>query len=271
MRKLTELIVLIRGGGEEGSAIAHRLFLSHIRICITETVSPLEVNRGTCFSEAVYDDAKTIEGVTAIRALPSLEQIYRVWREGHIPVLVDPDITAKYLLKPDVLVNAMMLKRQTSTRITDAPLVIGIGPGFTAGNDAHIIIETGGRYAGRVLFEGKSAEVPEESSRIDSLLDEKIIFAEEAGVITTDRKIGDPVEAGEIIGLLGDTPLKAPLSGIIRGILRNEAKVLANSKLAEIDPVNDRSVCFSFQDKMRAVSGGVLEAILHVVNAPDEA
>jgi xanthine dehydrogenase accessory factor len=269
MRKLTELIVLIRGGGEEGSAIAHRLCRSHFRVCITETASPLEVNRGVCFSEAIYDHIKTIEGVTGERTLPSMEQIYHAWRENNIPVLVDPELTAKYLLKPDVLVNAMMLGRETNTRITDAPLVIGIGTGFAAGGDVHIVVESDNHGSDSILLEGKSGESTGKPGQIDNLLNQKIIRAAEAGVFTTERNLCEAILAGDIIGKLGETPLKAPVSGIIRGLLRSEVKVLANARLAEIDPLNDKSVCFSIRDNMRAVSGSVLEAIMQVLNIPE--
>jgi xanthine dehydrogenase accessory factor len=133
MRSLPELIVLVKGGDEAGSAIAHRLFRSHFRVCITEIASPLSVNRGTCFSEAIYDTHKTVEDVTVERTTPSIEHIYRVWRNGKIPIIADPESSVKALIKPDVLVNAMMLKRKTNSTMDDAPLVIGIGPGFSAG------------------------------------------------------------------------------------------------------------------------------------------
>jgi xanthine dehydrogenase accessory factor len=266
MRKLSELIVLVRGGGEEGSAIAHRLFHSHFRVCITETSSPLEVNRGTCFSEAVYDHIKTIEGVTGERTLPSVEQIYHVWREGNVPILVDPELSARYLVQPDVLINAMMLKRETSTRKTDAPLVIGVGPGFTAGVDVHMLVETDSRYPGKVILEGKSTEDVIKPSETGSPADMRIIRATEAGIFMAERSLCDAVQAGDIIGKLGETPLNAPVSGIVRGIVRDETKVLANAKLAEIDPANDKSVCFTIRDTMRSISGGVLEAIMYALN-----
>jgi xanthine dehydrogenase accessory factor len=268
MRKLNELIVLIRGGGEEGSAIAHRLCCCHFRICIAETANPLELNRSVCFSEAIYDHVKTIEGITGERTLPSMEHIYRVWREGKIPVLADPELSAKPLLRPDVLVNAMMLGRETSTRLTDAPLVIGIGPGFTAGGDVHMIIETQKPGTGKILLEGKSGEGAGTPAGTDSL-PETVIRASEAGIFTTEKNLGDAVLAGDIIGKLGETTLEAPVSGILRGILRGEVKVLANARLAEIDPVNDKSVYLNIQDKMRLVSAGVLEAVMQVLNLPE--
>ncbi len=270
MRKMSELIVLIRGGGEVGSGVAHRLHSSHFRVCITEVATPLAVSRGTCFSEAIFDITKTIEGVTGVRTLPTIEPIYRVWREGNIPVVVDPELTLKPLLHPDVLINAMMLKRETNTRIKDASLVIGIGPGFTAGNDVHAVIESNhSNNLGRVIWEGKSEEDTREPVEIDGYSTERVIWATDAGVFTTEKNIGDIVNVGEIVGKLGDTPLRAPMRGVLRGLLRNEVRVLANAKLVEIDPVNDSSICFDIRGKMRAIGGGVLEAILQCFNVPE--
>ncbi len=266
MRKLSELIVLVRGGGEFGSAIAYRLSRSHFRVCITEIGSPLAVNRGVSFSEAIYDTTKMVEELTAERALPSLEQIYRVWRVGKIPIVVDPELTVKPLLKPDVIINAMMLKRETHTKITDAPLVIGIGPGFTASGDVHIVIESNfNRNLGNVIVEGES-EKPLENNGLDR---EGIICAEDAGVFTTEKNIGDSILKEDIIGKLNEIPLKSPISGVLRGILRSEGKVLKNAKLAEIDPDNDKSSCFIIRDKMRIISGSVLEAIMMSLNVSE--
>jgi xanthine dehydrogenase accessory factor len=263
MRRLSELIILVRGGGEVGSAIAHKLARCHFRVCMTEISIPLAVQRGVSFSEAIYDTNKTIEDFTAEKALPSLEQIYKVWRNGNIPIVADPELSVKALIKPDVLINAMMLNRETSTKITDAPLVIGIGPGFTAGVDVHMVIESNnGNNLGKVIIEGEAEKNTEKSVEANGLTKETVLSAEDTGVFMTDKNIGDAVLAGDILGKLNDTPLNAPVSGILRGLLRNEIKVLPNTKLAEIDPVNDKSVCFVIQDKMRAIAGGVVEAIL---------
>lgn len=267
MRKLNDLIILVRGGGEVGSAIAHRLNRSHFRVCITELANPETVNRGVSFSEALFDSNQTVESVTAEKTLVSLEKIYSVWRNGHIPIVADPELAVKPLIKPDVMVNAMMLKRETNTKITDAPLVIGIGPGFIAGVDVHLVIESKpGNNLGRVILEGESEK---DSSRPDETVNSdknKLVLAEETGVFTTEKNIGDAVLAGDIIGNISDLPLKAPISGVLCGLLRNESKVLPNARLAEIDPENDKSICFAIRGRTRAIAGGVLEAILMSFN-----
>jgi xanthine dehydrogenase accessory factor len=268
MRKLSELIVVIRGGGEVGSAIAHILTRSHFRVCITEIANPLSLRRGVCYSEAVYETAQTIDSIGAERTLLSLESIYKVWRSEKIPVVVDPEMTVKPLIKPDVLINAMMLGRQTSTKIKDASLVIGIGPGLTVGTDAHLVIDSNsGENVGKVLIEGE-VEAKAAADEPDQAISH-ILKSEDAGVFTTDRNIGEVVLAGDIIGKLNDVQLLASYGGVIRGLLRNEVKVLNNTGLVEIDPVNNKSVCFNISKDMRTLGGGVLEAILMSLNIED--
>jgi xanthine dehydrogenase accessory factor len=263
MRKLSELIILIRGGGEIGSAVAHRLSRSHFRVCIAETNEPLAVNRGTCFSEAIYDSTKTIEGVTAEKTTISLENIYKVWRNGKIPIVADPDLSVKPFILPDVLINAMMLKRETSTKMSDAPLVIGIGNGFGAGENVHMVIDSNqGNDLGRVIIDGKPAALPDKPKGIGELVDEGILWSEDSGTFISGKSIGDTVSMDDIVGKVDEVPLKAPISGILRGLIRNDVKVLAHTRLAEIDPVNTKSVCFSIRDSARAIAGGVLEAVM---------
>jgi xanthine dehydrogenase accessory factor len=267
MRKLTELIVLVRGGNEVGSAIAYKLFRSHFRVCITETASPLDIARGVCYSEAVYDTSKEIEGITAERSIASLEQIYKIWRNNNIPVLIDPELSVKPLLKPDVLINAMLLNRQTYTQMTDAPLVIGIGSGFTIGGDVHLVVKADIKHhPGKILIEDESEQKPNEADMMENQPAENIILAEDAGVFTTEKNIGDEVNVGDVIGKLNELSITAPVSGILCGLLRNEVKVLAKSRLAEVAPKNNKADCFAFSNESRAIAGGALEAVMMSLN-----
>jgi xanthine dehydrogenase accessory factor len=272
MRNISELIVLIRGGGEVATGIAHRLYRSHFRVCLTEIPEPLAVSRGTCFSEAVYDGTKTVEGVTAeLINLASMDKIYWSWRHGKIPVVVDSEALVKSKILPDVLVNAIMLKRETSTQITDAPLVIGIGPGFFAGKNAHMIVESANsNNIGKVLLNGEAEEDTAEPVETGGLTRERVIWASEPGVFTTSKVIADTVNEGDIVGQIGETALSAPISGMLRGLLRSGIKVLPNTKLIEIDQVNDPAICFNIRSRMRSISGGVLEAIMMAFNASRE-
>ena len=263
MKKLSELIVLIRGGGEVASGIAHRLHRTHFHVCLTEVANPLAVSRGTTFSEAVFDGVKTIEGVTAELVSASPGEIHKVWQKGNIPIVVDPEASIKGKIKPDVLVDATMAKRNLGTRITDAPLVIGVGSGFYAGRDVHIVVETNNsKNLGRVILEGEAERNTGIPVAIGGLTTERVVWAPLAGVFTTDKEIGDLVAAHQVVGWVDDQLVEAPLNGILRGLLRNGVWVTKGTKLIEVDPISDKDFCYVIRDKMRAIGGGVLEAIM---------
>ena len=157
-RNLNDLVVLIRGGGEVASAVAHKLARSHFKICLTEIARPLAVSRMVAFSEAIYDGEKEIEGVVA-RHITSAEDINSCWQKNKIPILVDPEAKVRNRLHPDILIDAIMAKKNLGTKITDAPLVIGLGPGFQAGRDVHLVVETSNsENMGKVIFDGGAEE-----------------------------------------------------------------------------------------------------------------
>ena len=270
MKKLSELIVLIRGGGEVASAIAHRLHRSHFRVCLTEIANPLAVSRGTTFSEAVFEGIKIIEGVRVELVSVSPEEIYRVWQRGSIPIAIDPEASIKEKIKPNVLVDATMAKRNISTKITDASLVIGMGPGLYAGRDVHIVVETNhSNNLGKVILKGEAEKNTGAPVAIGGLTKERVVWATRSGTFTSDKQIGDSVVARQVIGLVGDQTLEAlqaPISGMLRGLIKDGVRVSNGSKLIEIDPINDRDVCYVIRDKMRAIAGGVLEAIMLTFN-----
>ncbi len=262
MRKLPELIVLIRGGGEVASGIAYRLHLHQLRVCLTEIAAPAAVTRGTTFSEAIFDGVKEIMGVKAELVPAQQEEIHRVWQQGNIPIIIDPEASIKDRIKPDILIDAMMAKKKTDTRITDAPLVIGVGPGFYAGRDVHIVVESNHSHnLGRLILEGEAEKNTGIPVEIGGLTKERVIWSPGAGIFTSDKEIGDPVIAGQVIGSVGDRPLKAPLNGMLRGLIRSGVKVSAGSKLIEVDQVHDSAVCNIITSKMMAIGEGVLQAI----------
>ena len=262
MKKLSELVVLIRGGGEVASGVAHKLHRSHFRVCLTEIANPLAVTRGTTFSEAIFDGAKTIMGVTAEHVAASIEEINQVWQRGNIPIIVDPGLLIRDQLKPDVLIDGIMAKRNTGTSITDAPLVIGLGPGFYAGRDVHIVVETNhSNNLGRMILDGEAEKNTGEPVAVGGLNKERVVWAPRSGLFTTDREIGDSVVAQQVIGRVDNQPVAAPISGMLRGLLRDGVRVSKGSKLIEVDQINDRAICNFIADKIRVIADGVLEAI----------
>lgn len=260
--ELTHLVVLIRGGGEVASGVAHRLARVHFRVCMTETSHPLAVSRGVAFCEAIYDGEKEVEGIVA-RHVESATEIPEAWRENKLPIIVDPEASIRGTLSPHVLVDAIMAKRNLGTRITDAPLVIGLGPGFQAGRDVHIVVETNNSESlGKVIFEGETEEDTGVPVTIGGLTFERVLHSPRDGLLLTDKQIGDLVAAGEVVASAAEQPIGVEIAGVVRALLRSGTTVRKGTKLGEIDPSGNREVCYTIRPRVRAIAGGVLEAIL---------
>ena len=262
-RKLTDLKVLIKGGGEQASGVAHRLFRSNFKICITEIPNPRAVRREVAFCEAVYEGENGVEGVVAKR-VGSQEEIFEVWKENKIPLLVDPQATVRDYLKPDILIDGTMAKTNLGlTKITDAPLVIALGPGFWAGRDAHLVIETNrGHNLGRVITEGETEKFTGVPEVIGGFGIERVLRSPRAGRFISHKKIGDYVQEDEIVGEVDCLPVKVRIKGILRGLIRNGLDVRERQKLGDVDPRGVKESCYTISDKARAIGGGVLEGIL---------
>lgn len=260
--QLTHLVVLIRGGGEVASGVAHRLARAHFRVCMTETPYPLAVSRGVAFCEAIYDGEKEVEGVVA-RQVKSANEIPKVWHESEIPIIVNPEASIRDALNPHVLVDAIMAKRNLGTKITDAPLVIGLGSGFQAGRDVHMVVETNNSESlGKVILKGKAERDTGIPIAIGGLTFERVLHSPGDGLFLTDKRIGDLVAAGEVVASVADQPVKAEIDGVVRALLRSGIVVRKGTKLGEIDPSGNKEVCYTIRPRVRAIAGGVLEAIM---------
>ena len=262
-----ELIVLIRGAGEVASGVAHRLYRSHFKICLTEIPYPMAVRRAVAFSEAVYEGKKEVEGVRA-QLVSRPEGIESVWEKGDVPILVDPDgKKTKTFLNPDVLVDAIMAKQNLGTQVHDAPLVIGLGPGFSAGKDVHIVIETNrGHHLGRMILNGAAEPNTGIPGEIGGYTIERVLRTMKKGIFHPQKSIGDRVERGSVVAVVDDFPVIARISGVLRGLLREGAEVKKGMKVGDIDPRSKKESCFTISDKTRAIAGGVLEAVLFRFN-----
>jgi xanthine dehydrogenase accessory factor len=258
---LTKLVVLIKGGGEVASGVAHKLALAQCRVCLTEVTQPLAVSRGVTFSEAIYDGKKEIEGLVA-RQVTSVPGIAKAWQEGEIPIIIDPQTSIKSTLNPEVLIDAIMAKRNLGTRITDAPLVIGLGPGFKAGKDVHMVVETNNSQSlGKVILKGKAEKDSGIPIAIEGLTSERVLHSPKDGLFLTNKVIGDLVAAGEEIATVAGQPLKAEIGGVIRALMRRGTKVARGTKLGEIDPSGNKKACYTIRPKMSIIADGVLAAI----------
>jgi xanthine dehydrogenase accessory factor len=259
---ISELKVLVRGGGEMATGIAHRLHQCHMKVMITEIAAPTAVRRSVAFAEAVYEGAQVVEGVEAVK-VDSFDDAQTAWRRNHIPLLVDPHASIREILKPAVIVDAIMSKKNGASKLTDAPVVIGVGPGFTAGIDVHAVVESNrGYHLGRVIWDGAAESDTGIPAPVGGYTHTRVLRVPETGIFTALRAIGDPVQIGETIAEVNGLCIKADISGQIRGLLRSGIRVQRGMKAGDVDPRGERGYCDLISDKSRAIAGGVLEAVL---------
>ncbi len=308
------LLIICRGAGDLATGIIHRLHRAGHRVIALETDYPAAIRRQVSFCEAVYDGSAAVEGVTA-RLIPALNDakndteiateadaetdtetysglndtpaahtasekwdrsaIEAVLEAGEVPLLIDPTGESIALLKPDVVVDAIIAKRNLGTTIDMAPLVIGVGPGFTAGNDVHLVIESmRGHNLARIITDGMAQPNTGVPGNIAGFTSERVIHAPAAGYIHDVRKIGDIVQKGdEIARIYPDkgsydnalseyVPVNATITGIIRGLIREGYYFKKGFKIADIDPrESELTNCFTISDKARSIAGSVLEAV----------
>jgi xanthine dehydrogenase accessory factor len=259
-------IVLIRGGGDLASGVALRLHHAGLRVVMTELPQPLVVRRLAAFAEAVSQGWANVEGVIGRRA-GSLDDAGLILAKGDIPVLVDPDAQVCLNLKPCVVVDGRMTKRPPDIGVNVAPLVIGLGPGFTAGENCHAVIETQrGHTMGRVFWQGSAQPdtgIPEIlAGSLNSGQPDRILRAPTDGILQAFAEIGDHLEPGQLAAEVSGEPVYAPFRGVLRGLLRSGFVVWRGLKIGDVDSRDDPRYCTLASDKSLAVAGGVLEAIL---------
>lgn len=296
------LLIICRGAGDLATGIIHRLHRAGHRVIALETDYPAAIRRQVSFCEAVYDGRAAVEGVTA-RLVPALADaetdtetysgindtpaahiasekwdssvIEAVLEAGEVPLLIDPKGESIALLKPDVVVDAIIAKKNLGTTINMAPLVIGVGPGFTAGQDVHLVIESmRGHNLARIITDGMAQPNTGVPGNIAGFTSERVIHAPAAGYIHDVRKIGDIVQKGdEMARIYPDkesydnalseyVPVNATITGIIRGLIREGYYFREGFKIADIDPrESELTNCFTISDKARSIAGSVLEAV----------
>nr|WP_041220044.1 selenium-dependent molybdenum cofactor biosynthesis protein YqeB [Desulfitobacterium dichloroeliminans] len=269
-------IVLIRGAGEQASGVGWALHKAGFRVVMTEIAQPLMVRWPVCFGTAILEGSWEVEGIQGIH-LDSPLECPRVWQQGKIPILVDPDLKHLPQIRPDVLVDAIMAKRNLGTTIDWAPLTIGMGPGFCAGKDVHKVLETmRGHNLGRLLNSGygePNTGIPE---AVMGYTKERVLYAPVAGIFEAKRRIGEEVRAGDILGLIHQgeqaTPVQGNLSGVVRGLLRSGTTIVMDEssdvriKVGDIDPRFIEEYCWTVSDKARTLGTSVLLGIIEWMN-----
>ena len=259
---MPEGLAVVRGGGDLGSGTALRLWRVGFSVIILEEEQPRAVRRTVSFSEAVYDGTARVEEAEAVLVRSARESV-DVAKGGTIAVLVDPTGASLAELSPDALIDAILAKRNTGTRIEWAPRVVALGPGFTASLDCHAVVETNrGPDLGRVIWHGEAEPNTGEPGEVGGQRGRRVLRAPAAGPIRTVREIGDIVEEGDIVARLDGLPVHSELNGLLRGLLRDATYVTRGMKVGDVDPRTDRTLCYRVSDKSLAVAGGVLEAVL---------
>ena len=261
------MLTIIRGAGDIASGIALRLHRAGIQVVMTDLPAPTAIRRTVCFSQAIVLGNCTVEDVTAIR-ISAPEEAAAILARNCIPVLADPEGACIAALKPDAVVDAILAKRNLGTAITDAPVVVAVGPGFTAGVDCHAVVETmRGHYLGRTIYHGSALPNTNIPGLIGGFAGERVLRAPADGIFRACREIGDQVSAGDTAGFVGDAPMVCTIGGILRGLLADGTPVHKGMKSGDVDPRCEPAHCTCASDKALAVGGGVLEAILALSGA----
>lgn len=253
-------VALVKGAGDLATGVALRLVRSGFAVVMTEIPRPTVVRRTVAFAEAVYEGRAVVEGVEGVR-VEEAERIDDLLARGAVPVVVDPEAAVRRRIRPALLVDAIVAKRNLGTFIGDAPAVVALGPGFVAGRDVHAVVETRrGHTLGRAIFAGEALPNTGVPGDVGGFTEERVLRAPGGGVFRGEREIGDPVRLGEVVGHVDDLPVSACLDGVLRGLLHSGVEVGAGFKVGDVDPRAQREHCFVVSDKALAIAGGVLEA-----------
>lgn len=257
-------IILIKGAGEKASAVAHHLFSNgYKQIILTDLPYPLAERRGVCFCEAAIEQKKEVKGIVCQKAEPSVDSINALLSKEVIPLLITPDDDLIKAVCPDIIIDALLAKKNTGTSINQAPLVIALGPGFYAGKDAHYVIETNPNIPdlGKVIEEGCAEEHTGIPTEVMGKALERLLTSPETGTLIMHKDIGEPVQEDEAIGYVGNKELISPLTGFVWGIIRTPASVKEGQKLGDILPGNDKSICFEITPQAKKIASAVIDVI----------
>lgn len=252
-------VAIVRGGGDLATGIIYRLWRSGFRVLSLEVERPLAVRRTVSAAQAIFDGRCMIEDMP-VRRIACLDEFAGT---SGVSVMVDPEGYSIGILKPILLVDAMMAKRNLGTRIDMAPLVVGVGPGFCAGMDVDCVIETKrGHYLGRLIRSGSAIPDTGIPGMEMGYTTERLLRSPSDGFVQPLREIGDHVEPGDLIAFVSGNDLRAQIPGVLRGLIHQSVFVREGMKIGDVDPRNEREHCFSITDKALAIAGGVLEALM---------
>jgi xanthine dehydrogenase accessory factor len=254
---------LLRGGGDLATGVAWRLTRAGWPVVVCELAAPLTVRRTVAVSSAILDGVIDVEGMRAVRARTS-EEAVELAATGVVPVLVSPELPS---IGPDVVIDARLAKRNIDTSIDDAALVVGLGPGFTAGVDCHGVVETmRGARLGRLLWSGSAAPNTGTPGVVGGRGVERVLRAPADGTVVWEVSIGDAVEDGQRLGIVNGTSITAPFAGVVRGLISDRVGLTTGLKIGDVDPRRDPTAHNEISDKALTIGGGVVEAVLTWLN-----
>lgn len=253
-------LIVVRGAGEMATGVIHRFHNEGYSVVALEQAAPTCVRRAVCFAEAVYEREVSVEDVTARLIVPSKLELK--FRKSFVPLLIDPTASLLHQLSPAVLIDARMFKRESDCLINLAPIVIGLGPGFCAGQNCHAVVETNrGPNLGKVIYDGESEPYTGTPATVQGVNLKRVLRAPVSGELSTALSIGDLVSAGQEVCRVNAVCVPAEISGVVHGLLRDGTTVSAGQKLGDVDPRGDRELCFRISDKARAIAEGVAQAV----------
>ena len=255
--------VVIRGGGDLATGVAEVLYQSGFKILILDIEKPSSIRRSVCFSEAIYDGVTKVENIIC-KKVENENEIEKCWNEKIIPIMVDEKGEIIKKIKPDVVVDSIIAKKNLGTTKEMAPITVALGDGFEAEKDVDIVIETmRGHNLGRIITSGRAMKNTGIPGEIKGVSKDRVIYSLANGKFSSVKKIGDTVQKDEIIGYVGDVEIRGKISGVLRGIIREGYEVTENMKIGDIDPrIEEKSNCFTISDKARSLGGAVLRAIM---------
>jgi xanthine dehydrogenase accessory factor len=259
-------MVLVRGAGEQASGVGWVLARAGFRVVMTEIAEPRMVRWPVCFGTAVPEGHWQVEGVPASR-VEEPQECEAAWRAGEIPVLVDPELASLSWLRPLVLVDAIMAKRNLGTKRSMARRTFGLGPGFTAGADVDVVVETNrGHHLGRLIYNGEALPNTGIPGEVAGISRERVLYSPKAGIFRAKRTIGEQISAGDSLGVIDEgvqpEEVFSSCTGVLRGLLRTDTWVAKQVKIGDVDPRGQEEYCWTIADKARALGGAVLQGIL---------
>lgn len=260
------MIIVVRGAGDIASGVIYKLYKAGFKVLALECETPSSIRRTVSFSEAIYKGSQIVENIKAVKVF-SIEEIERCWKKFEIPVIIDENCNILKKIKIDVLVDSILAKRNLGTNRGMAPLTIGVGPGFCAGEDVDFVVETmRGHSLGRVIKSGEAIKNTAIPGVIAGVSKDRVIYSLNEGVFKSKKNIGEYVEVGEKIGDISGEGVKATITGVLRGVIPDGYIVKKGLKIADIDPrKEEKENCYYISDKAKAIGSGVLEIILEKI------